>query len=74
MAMIGTIKRSERSIHDAAYSETVAHKHVPGRAFEVSNPTQKLIHMIGGGLFNEPRYYETERSYARLPQAIAGEW
>jgi hypothetical protein len=63
MAKLGTSTRSERSIHDAAHSETVAHKHVPGRAYDVSDPVQKLIHTIGGGFFNEPRYYETERSY-----------
>jgi len=51
-------------VHEAAHKETVAHKHIPGRAYdEFASPTQKLIHMIGGGFFNEPRYYETERSY-----------
>lgn len=51
-------------VHAAAHKETVAHKHVPGRAYEVENASQKLVHMIGGGFFNEPRYYESERSYA----------
>jgi hypothetical protein len=58
------------SMHDRADAEQVAHKHVPGRAYEVSNPVAKLIHTIGGGFFNEPKYYDSNRSatefYAEL--------
>ncbi|MGH7175395.1 MAG: TROVE domain-containing protein, partial [Minisyncoccia bacterium] len=62
MARFG-MKKGE-GVHAAAHKETVAHKHVPGRAYdEFTSPSQKLVHMIGGGFFNEPRYYETGRSY-----------
>jgi hypothetical protein len=58
------------SIHDPAYAEQVAHQHVPGRAYEVSDPITKLIHTIGGGFFSEPKYYDSNRSavafYAEL--------
>ena len=52
------------SVHDKADSEQVAHKHVPGRAYEVGDPVTKLIHTIGGGFFNEPKYYDSNRSFA----------
>src|ERR1022692_1963248 len=52
------------TIHDRADAEQVAHKHVPGRAYEVSDPVTKLIHTIGGGFFNEPKYYDSNRSFA----------
>ncbi|HEY1191011.1 MAG TPA: TROVE domain-containing protein [Gemmata sp.] len=39
----------------------VAHRHVPGSAFEAADPVQKLVHTIGGGFFNEPRYYDPNR-------------
>lgn len=39
----------------------VAHKHVPGSAYDIADPVAKLIHMIGGGFFNEPRYYDPNR-------------
>ena len=52
----------KKTIHDAALSATVPHAHVPGVAYEISNPAEKLIHIIGGGFFNEPRYYDTNRS------------
>jgi hypothetical protein len=58
------------SMHDRADAEQVAHKHVPGRAYEVGDPVTKLIHAIGGGFFNEPKYYDSNRgaaeSYAEL--------
>jgi hypothetical protein len=48
----------------------VAHKHVPGSAYNVADPVTKLVHMIGGGFFNEPRYYDSNRTatafYAEL--------
>lgn len=44
-------------------SKTVDHKHVPGRAFEITDPVTKLISTIGQ-MFNEPRYYKSGRSYA----------
>lgn len=55
MSKFGFDKKT--SIDEKIMKGTLAHKHVPGRAYEVSNPTEKLIHMIGGGFFNEPRYY-----------------
>jgi hypothetical protein len=45
-------------------ADDVAHKHVPGRAYEVADPVAKLIHTVGGGFFNEPKYYDTNRSCA----------
>lgn len=42
--------------------EQVDHKHVPGKAYNIENPSVKLINMIGGGFFNELRYYDTNRS------------
>ncbi len=50
------------TVHDRADAEQVAHKHVPGRAYEIGNPVTKLIHTIGGGFFNEPKYYDSNRS------------
>jgi hypothetical protein len=52
------------SRHDRADAEQVAHKHVPGRAYEVNDAVAKLIHTIGGGFFNEPKYYDSNRSAA----------
>ncbi|MFO0822818.1 MAG: TROVE domain-containing protein [Gemmataceae bacterium] len=40
----------------------VAHQHVPGSAFNVTDPVTKLVHMIGGGFFNEPKYYDSNRT------------
>jgi hypothetical protein len=42
----------------------VAHKHVPGSAYDVADPVTKLVHMIGGGFFNEPKYYDSNRTAA----------
>jgi hypothetical protein len=33
-------------------------------AYEVNDPATKLIHTIGGGFFNEPKYYDSNRSPA----------
>lgn len=42
-------------------SRQVEHEHVGSPVFEIKDdPTTKLIHMIGGGFFNEPRYYSNE--------------
>ena len=59
MTKFGTKKTS---VHDRAFDEQVAHKHVPGRAYDVHDPVTKLIHTIGGGFFNEPKYYDSNRS------------
>ena len=61
---MGKLGFSRKTIHDLVHEETVAHDHVPGRAYEVADPSQKLVHLIGGGFFNEPRYYDPNRSYA----------
>ena len=50
--------------HAKVFAEQVAHRHVPGRAYEVADATAKLIHTIGGGFFNEPKYYDSNRSLA----------
>ena len=64
------IKKTRGRSHAAVKEKTVAHKHVPGRAYEIDDPTTKLITMIGGGFFNEPKYYDTNRDpvdfYAEL--------
>ena len=52
----------KKTVHDVALTGTVPHQHVPGVAYEISNPAEKLIHMIGGGFFNEPKYYDSNRS------------
>lgn len=69
MAKLGTTTK-KKSVHASTHAETVAHKHIPGRAFEIKNPADKLIHIIGGGFFNEPHYYDSKRSYA----AFCAEW
>ncbi|HZZ79992.1 MAG TPA: TROVE domain-containing protein [Gemmataceae bacterium] len=57
---------SKPTVHDHTDAEQVAHKHVPGRAYEVKDPVTKLIHTIGGGFFNEPKYYDSSRSFAEF--------
>jgi hypothetical protein len=54
------------TVHDRAADEQVAHRHVPGRAYEVADPVTKLIHTVGGGFFNEPKYYDSNRTYAEF--------
>lgn len=54
------------TVHDLADAEQIAHKHVPGRAYEINDPVTKLIHTIGGGFFNEPKYYDSNRSAAEF--------
>src|SRR5262249_39132833 len=60
-----------RSNHDRAFEEQVAHQHVPGRAYEVGDAAAKLIHTIGGGFFNEPKYYDSNRSPAAFYAELA---
>ena len=45
---------------------TVAHAHVPGVAYNVDNPVTKLINMIGGSFFAEPKYYGPEATLTKL--------
>jgi hypothetical protein len=59
------------SVHDRAHGEQVAHRHVPGRAYEVAEAADKLIHTIGGGFFNEPKYYDSNRSPAAFYAELA---
>lgn len=68
MARLGM---SKPVVHTKAFEESVAHKHVPGRAYDIQDPATKLIHMIGGGLFNEPRYYDSNRKYADFLNELA---
>jgi hypothetical protein len=60
----------KKDLHERVFEETVAHQHVPGRAFEVSNPAVRLVHTIGGGFFNEPKYYDSNRSYAAFMEEL----
>ena len=41
---MGKLGFSKKTIHDLVHEETVAHAHVPGRAYEVADPVAKLIH------------------------------
>jgi hypothetical protein len=59
------------SIHDRASEEQVPHAHVPGRAYEIGAAATKLIHMIGGGFFNEPKYYDSNRTPAAFYAELA---
>src|SRR5579871_2467498 len=59
------------SAHDRAHAEQVAHRHVPGRAYEVADAASKLIHTVGGGFFNEPKYYDSNRSPAAFHAELA---
>lgn len=38
----------------------VEHQYVDAKAFNVDDPITRLIHTIGGGFFNEPKYYSTD--------------
>ena len=67
---MGKLGFSRKTVHDLDHEETVAHAHVPGRAYEVTDPSQKLVHMVGGGFFNEPRYYDPNRSYAEFMREL----
>jgi hypothetical protein len=60
----------KKTIHDRAWSEQIAHQHVPGRAYEVADAVSKLIHTIGGGFFNEPKYYDSNRSPAEFAREL----
>jgi hypothetical protein len=59
------------SVHDRAHAEQVAHRHVPGRAYEVADAADRLIHTVGGGFFNEPKYYDGNRSPAAFYAELA---
>lgn len=61
----------KKDLHTRVHEETVAHQHVPGRAFNVSNPSLRLIHTIGGGFFNEPKYYDSNRSSAAFYKELS---
>jgi hypothetical protein len=56
-------------IPDAARAEQVPHQHVPGVAYDVTDATTRLIHTLGGGFFNEPKYYDSNRT----PEAFRAE-
>src|SRR5437868_3511786 len=47
-----------------ARAEQVPHQHVPGVAYNVADAAVRLIHTLGGGFFNEPKYYDSNRSAA----------
>jgi hypothetical protein len=57
-----------RGVMEAAHAEQVDHKHVPGKAYDITDPALKLVHIVGGGLFNEPRYYDNGRNYAKFAE------
>ena len=52
----------KKTIHASVHEGTVAHEKVPGRAFEFTDAAEKLIATIGGGFFNEPKYYDSNRT------------
>jgi hypothetical protein len=59
------------SLHERVHAEQVAHRHVPGRAYEVADAADRLIHTVGGGFFNEPKYYDSNRSPAAFYAELA---
>lgn len=58
-------------LHEKAYKEQVAHQHVPGRAYNIEDPVARLIQTIGGGFFNEPKYYDSNRAPAAFYRELA---
>jgi len=60
MARYG-VSKTKGTLHEGVKAEQVKHDLVPGLAFEISDPSSKLINMIGGGYFNEPKYYDPAR-------------
>lgn len=56
MAKVGF---SKNTAADNVRVRQVDHKYVGSPVFEITDPTTKLIHTVGGGFFNEPRYYST---------------
>jgi len=58
-AIMSKIGFSQNTAQSSIKSRQVDHKYVDAKVFEVEDPTKKLIHIIGGGFFNEPRYYST---------------
>lgn len=47
------------------------HDHVKQEAFDIQHPSIKLINMIGGGFFNEPRYYySNETNFEAFSRSI----
>lgn len=59
MAKVGMSKNTAKT---AVAARQVQHQHVDAKVFNVDDPTAKLIHMVGGGFFNEPQYYSTGES------------
>lgn len=59
MAKLG-MEKSKKKVEKAILSRQVDHAHVPGKAFNIEDPAIKLINMIGGGFFNEPKYYQEQ--------------
>lgn len=65
MAKVGF---SSNTASDSIAARQVKHQYVDAPVFEIEDPTTKLIHMIGGGFFNEPKYYSTDEN----GKAVAG--
>lgn len=66
MAGLGFGKGTPAAAAERTYKETVAHAHVPGRAYDITDPVVKLVNMVGGGFFNEPKYYDPNRPAAEF--------
>lgn len=60
----------KKTVMEHAKKEQVKHKHVPGMAYELTNPSVKLLNMIGGGFFNEPKYYDENRTYSNFAKEL----
>jgi hypothetical protein len=56
MAKVGY---SKNTAVQSIQKRQVKHQYVDAKAFNVEDPITKLIHTIGGGFFNEPKYYST---------------
>jgi hypothetical protein len=57
MAKVGYSKNTAK---DSLEKRQVKHQYVGSPVFEIDDPITKLIHVVGGGFFNEPRYYSTD--------------
>jgi hypothetical protein len=56
-SIMGTMKKLAQEKHKASQASNATVNRAGGVAFEIQDPTLKLITMTGGSFFAEPRYY-----------------
>jgi hypothetical protein len=61
-------KKAAREAHLPSKSEDAIVNRAGGVAFDIDNPSVKLITMTGGSFFQEPRYYSAEKC---VPQRLS---